>query len=485
MSNGFRSTLRRFAFGLFTAVAWAAPSRAQSVTLESPATRAAKDSIGRIRGIVFDSLLRRPLARTSVMLLGSGRSTMSDDRGQFSFDDVAFGKHTVAVSMPSFDSLGLGTLGAEVSIASRDIARVTIATPSLRTLWNYRCKANNIVGTDSAIVWGTIRHASDDSLLTGAAAAFEWYDLRPGTILGMTIDEIRRETLTDNSGTYFACGLPDEIVIASEAVGTDAASGRVEYAVGDRRIRRVDLVISTDMVLPDSIKPVTHEDSVRANRPRGRAMVSGRVVDEKGKPLANAIVVVANVDTSVRTNAEGQFRMDGLPSGTHALTVRRVGSAPAQQFLALRSDAVTDVVVVMSGVTTLATVNVKSQKIKGQDRLDYELRRKMGFGYAMDEKEIARRADVYSILTNFPGLELQRSGFGVTVGMRRVSFNRGTCAPAVFLDGLPTPIEFATSLTTDRYRAIEVFTRTSMIPPEYYQPGGCGVLLLWTKQARW
>lgn len=458
---------------------------AQPVILQGTPTRAASETAGRIRGVVFDSLLMKPLVRTTVLLMGTGRTAATDDRGQFSFDGVTAGQHTVALSLPALDSLGLGTIGASVVVRDKEVSRTTVATPSLRTLWQYRCKSENILGSDSGMVWGTVRDAADDSLLTGAATAFEWYSMRPGITLGMRIDEVRRETRTDNSGTYFACGLPSDIVISSEALSNNAASGRVEYSVGERRIRRVDLVISSDMVMPDSLSLLTRADSTRAVRARGRSVIRGRVLDRNGKPLANAIVGLANVDTTVRTGPEGQFQIDGLPAGTHAVQVRRVGSAPASHLVNLRPGLTTEATVVMSNVNTLATVNVRADKVRGQDRVDFELRRKMGFGYAIDEKDIAKRADLYSVFSNFPGLQLERSGFGVTVAMRRVGFGRTACPATVFLDGLRTPVELATSLTTDRYRAIEVFTRPGTVPAEFVVPGDCGVILLWSKQARW
>lgn len=461
---------------------------AQSVVLQG---NTSADSIGRIRGTAFDSLLMKPIARTRVQLMGTGRTTTTDDRGQFSFDKVTLGRHAVALESATFDSIGLGVLGASVTLRNEDIVRAAITTPSLRTLWNYRCRNSAPTGSDSAIVWGTIRDAADDSLLTGAAAQFSWYNLRPGGIaLGMLIDEKRVEATSDNSGTYFACGLPHDIVVSSEAIGKDAAgkgtaSGHLEYAIGPRRVFRADLTVSADMVIPDSLVLTTHEDSVRADRARGTASVYGRVVDDKGKPLSNAIVVIANVDTSVRTNSNGEFRMSGLPSGTHTLLARRVGDSPSQQFVNLRPMQTTSATIVMSKVTTLATVNVRAQNVKGRDRIDYEWRRKMGFGYAMDADEIARRMDVYSVLTQMPGMRLERSGFGVKIAMQQIGFRGYSCEPSVYLDGIMMPMETATSMPAESYRAIEVYPRASTVPAEYYNGGGCGTVLMWTRRAAW
>ena len=64
--------------------------------------------------------------------------------------------------------------------------------------------------------------------------------------------------------------------------------------------------------------------------------VSGRVVDDTGKPVAKARVAVANVfgfsadDKPVDTDAKGEFALAAVPAGRHTLSVRDGEHAPAQ-----------------------------------------------------------------------------------------------------------------------------------------------------------
>lgn len=50
---------------------------------------------------------------------------------------------------------------------------------------------------------------------------------------------------------------------------------------------------------------------------RGTARLCGHVVDSRGKDVVGATVTLASLDTSVKTNAVGEFTMLNLPAGSH------------------------------------------------------------------------------------------------------------------------------------------------------------------------
>jgi Carboxypeptidase regulatory-like domain len=462
---------------------------AQLPTLQSNAPDSARVSQpelrGRIQGVVFDSLIMQPMPHATVMLMGTGRSTISDSRGRFSFDTVAVGAYEVGFSAAALDSIGLGVLGGAVTVTANQSARVTVATPSFHTLWSNRCTASNRFGTDSTLVWGTVRDAVSDSLLTGAVTTFSWYDLLPKKTTQLVVDEIRFQAVTDNSGNYFACGLPGNILVSVRAVTAKAASGLVEYAIGSRRLYYAGLLVSSDMIVSDTMPLLTRQDSLEADRLRGRAGVRGIVVNEKGAPLADALVVVADLDSAVRTGADGMFRVGALPAGTQTLHVRRVGSAPVTQLVHLRPDTFTEATVRLSDNPTLATVNVRSSIVKGRDRSDYENRRRFGLGFAIEGAKLNRRPDVYGALLMLPGVTVTPASFGIKAEMRSGGIAGGVCTPTTFLNGTQTEIELASSFPIDEYRAIEVFVRPVQVPAEYYRFGGCGAILFWTRNARW
>lgn len=458
---------------------------AQSTSTESKATGSATQT-ARIRGVVFDSLLMLPLKGASVTLLGRSETVTSDERGRFGFDDVPVGAQTIAFDAVEFDSLGLGTMGTTITLSANETANISIGPPSLRTLWQRRCAQP--IGPDSGIVWGTIRDARSNKLLAGAVAAFSWYDMRGGPAPGIYLSDIRREMLTDNSGLYFACGVPTEMVITSAAIDTStargkAASGFIEYAVGSRRLQRLDLTISPDMIAPVSATIATPEDSAAGVRARGRATLKGTVVDDKNEPVAGATIMVASADTNVVTNANGSFVLGGLPAGTHAIQTKRVGFAPVSQIVALRTDSVTDVQVVSGSVNVLSTYNVRADVNRSSDRAAFDLRRRAGLGSFAEAKDFSKRIDMATMLRQFSGIRVDGGGSKLIVTANAMFGKR--CVPGVYIDGMYSTFETVALMKPQDFRAVEVYARASAAPAQYATFTQCGVILFWTNGARW
>ena len=95
--------------------------------------------VGRVRGLIFDSLSNRPLSGATVLISGSERIGVTDDRGRFDLDSIAVGKRTLTFSTPSLDSLGLFTLGRDISIAAGQTVDLSLNTPSFATVWKTLC----------------------------------------------------------------------------------------------------------------------------------------------------------------------------------------------------------------------------------------------------------------------------------------------------------------------------------------------------------
>lgn len=57
----------------------------------------------------------------------------------------------------------------------------------------------------------------------------------------------------------------------------------------------------------------------------GQCLLSGQVVDEKGNPLEGVNVVITTVRMGAATNAEGVYRIEGVPAGDYQLTASYVG----------------------------------------------------------------------------------------------------------------------------------------------------------------
>lgn len=477
------STLLRLFVLLLLLIASVPNLHAQSSGTSAPA---GGTPTGRIRGVVFDSLLMGPVKGASVTLLGRSETVTSDERGRFGFDNVPAGPQTVVFEAAEFDSLGLGTMGTTITLAANETANIGIGPPSIHTLWQRRC--TTALSADSGIVWGTIRDSRTNKLLSGAVAAFSWYDMRGGPAPGIYLSDIRREVLTDESGLYFACGIPTEMVITSAAIDTSTvrgkgASGFIEYAVGSRRLQRLDMTISADMIAPVNAAMTTPEDSAAANRARGRATLRGTVVDDKNLPVQGATVLITSADTSVVTNATGGFVLSGLPAGTHAIQTKRVGFAPVNQIVALRADSVTEVQVISGSVNVLSVYNVRAESNKASDRVAFDLRRRAGLGSFAESKDFARRIDMAAMLRQFSGIRVDGSGSKLVVTANALFGKR--CVPGVYLDGMYSTFETVALMKPQDFRAVEVYARASAAPAQYATFTQCGVILFWSNSARW
>ena len=62
----------------------------------------------------------------------------------------------------------------------------------------------------------------------------------------------------------------------------------------------------------------------------GMGVLTGRVVDSSGDPVANATVTVTSVDNgrarSATTGTDGSYRFDDLPLGNHRMNLEAVSS---------------------------------------------------------------------------------------------------------------------------------------------------------------
>jgi hypothetical protein len=204
-----------------------------------------------------------------------------------------------------------------------------------------------------------------------------------------------------------------------------------------------------------------------------------------GKTLANALVTVASTDSSVRTNANGEFSFSGLPAGTHMLQVRQVGFSPAAVNVDLRAGRTTETSIEMPSAKTLATFNVRANLEAGADRLGFEDRKRAGFGYSMLLKDMENRPDVASVLREMPSVSvtIQRGVPNISLPGRL----GGTCAANLWLDGTKAIPEQIASYRPEDFRAVEVFPREISVPAQYINPSGsgCGAVLFWTKFAKW
>jgi len=120
------------------------------------ATRGASGTT--VKGVVYDSIARAPLAGAVVQLVIAdslarfGRSAISDSIGRFTLVDVPAGRYTLGFLHPMLDSLGVDPLLRVVHVVGRRAVRADLAIPSAARLRAAICGTQSATPTGGVVV---------------------------------------------------------------------------------------------------------------------------------------------------------------------------------------------------------------------------------------------------------------------------------------------------------------------------------------------
>lgn len=473
----FRTFIRRVA-AIASAIALSALSPLGAQTISLPALPVA----AKVSGVVYDSVRMEPMAKVQVWIPGTTISAVTDKSGQFSLLNVPAGRQTVAYSAAAFDSIGIGDRALEITVDASKNQTIRLNAPSGATLWKALCTNKTRIGSDSGIAWGAITDAHSGKLLSGAPVSFGWYDMKVDDKKALQFAEVRTEVLTDSTGQYVACGVPTDLSIAIQALGDSAASGEVQFKVSERMLYRVDLTVSRDLfsqagTLLGAVKGST------APLPRGRSTLRGTVHDEGGKPVPNVMIAISTVDTVVRTDNNGEFRISSLPSGTLGINARSIGYSSHSKLVDLRPDAALDVDIVLAKATALATYNVRAERAMSMDEQDFVERRKFNIGGHVINMKDRGFVDAIGPLMNIPRVRVSYGRNGPSITMQRPGAGNN-CMPLIYFNGGRISADQLTTLNVDHLTVAEVYTNWMQVPPRYLgsmSDNPCGVILYWSR----
>jgi len=435
---------------------------------------------GTVTGTVYDSLLQSPLIRATVSLLNSSRSTQTDDRGRFVLDGVPAGMQAVSFWRSDLDSIGLSSFVTKVKVDSGRTVSVALAVPSHATFWRAACgRGPSRASPDSGLVFGTVTDAETGHRLAGAQVAFSWLAVEQERPRQWVIERPRRTLTTDSVGAYYLCGAPVEYLLAARARVGAFASGLIEVLVDIRGISRRDLAVSREAVPGPA-------DSGAGRR--GLATLIGTVRGERGGLLPGAYASLEDGTGRAEVDSMGRFVMQGLPSGTQMLMVRRIGYFASRQPIDLRNRDTVRVAVAMAEATILDTIRVTASPDFSSIVDEIDERRRSGFGYLMGPEEIRRSSSVRSAIGAVPLLEVRGSPGNFTVQVRMVRSIWGTafCTPEIVIDRFPADAEQLSSLNPRDLFAIEIYTHVNagLLMASYVSMNeNCGAILVWTRAA--
>lgn len=428
-----------------------------------------------VSGVAFDSLRGVPLPNAFVMLTERGRSTTSDDRGRFRFDSVPPGTYTFALQHAVFDTLGLPGATARVTVTDGR-APLVLAVPGFATLWRAACGTTAVPARDTGFLYGTVVGARDRKAIPQAWVELSWLDvvkLDPAKkSLNVTQRRWKNEVQADANGGFAICGTPTGHELSVRGYFGTNTTATVVLKPSVERVRRMDIVLS----------------GTAAADAKLTGIVRGQVVDSSGRALRDVRVAVA--DQEARTDPEGRFYFRGVPAGTRQVDATAVGYNPTMGTVDVFANDTAQVTLTTYRVSALDTLRVRASAVGRQRILQFEERRRQGYGNYLDSTAISQRATVSAALQGLPGVQIQNASangrrFNIFLYASGVGNGQANCLANILVDGVQqTDSEFLNTMAPADFAAIEVYQRRTTTPMELLRSNqSCGVVAFWTKRA--
>jgi hypothetical protein len=213
--------------------------------------------------------------------------------------------------------------------------------------------------------------------------------------------------------------------------------------------------------------------AIAASGAQSLAPVQGRVVDEDGKPVANATVSLNDHPAELRTDASGAFVISDAPTGSHMVRAAKIGHTLDWRALDIPASGLSSVELVIERGDVKSRVNRVRRVVNERDRRELAIRRATDVGHTVDAKSLAKLESAARAAAMFGFKSLPS---GTVLGKKG-------CKAAVYVDGLLDLNGSGgvfQSLTGKEIELIEAFIDGREAPTRY-RLGDCGVVLAWTK----
>jgi Carboxypeptidase regulatory-like domain len=260
----------------------------------------------------------------------------------------------------------------------------------------------------------------------------------------------------------------------------------------------------------------------QAQKPAQTFTVVGRVVDSLAQPVPGAQLLISNLHVTATTNADGVYRLGGIPIGAFVIQFRKIGFGPVDVAMLVPRDTSMQQVTMVHGAVLLRTVVTqtvglfdKPVRLAYTSKYDafYE-RRKFSSGsgrfYTHEDIDRMNVEDFIDILRRVPHLQIWDEAGNTFIrfphcGMdgimieldgnriwpvganiqRNVGLNNPT--PASIANNSPTdsmpgidPLDMLRSLHENNIEAMEVYPSGSSLPAEAVG-NACAAIFVWSR----
>ena len=422
-----------------------------------------------VRGVVWDSVARAPLADATVQLVDAANPSASvaaravtDSAGRFVLTDVRPARYLATFMHPSLDALGVEPPVRMVNVVSPS-TRIELATPAPARLFAPLCGAAADTMPIGAVV-GLLRDAGSGAPAGGTVVA-RWAEFVVGAGGMRQRIRVARVGADSVTGRFLLCGVPADAELALQASRGSDTTGAVPVQPVRHGVVRRDLWVGA-----------AGDAGVR---------LAGRVRGEAGRAIPNARALVIGDSARAVADSSGTFRLLA-PPGTRTVEVRALGFAPERRVIDFVRGTEPRLDVTLTSLKTLLdTVRVTAQRAYSNYGNGFERRRRSGVGNYIDESQIERmRPNRFSeVLRRVPGLRVDE-GIGSAAGIT-MRGDAASCSPTVFLDGHRMPDmdmrDLDSFVLPNDIGFVEVYTSTQA-PAEFTTLDGCGVIVVWTRQ---
>jgi hypothetical protein len=237
------------------------------------------------------------------------------------------------------------------------------------------------------------------------------------------------------------------------------------------RFRTVPLLLTAlAVLLPGTPRPLA------AQRGGVRLLI---VDDETGEPIAEAMVKLKG-RSPLLTDNRGKISLDSLPRGKHEVEIAAIGYEPRKEPLFIQDEQLPDrrIGLTFTG-DKLPELVVEARQEKLYPRYqDFHRRQQTGAGFYITWKEIKSRGynRLGDVMRGVRGVQVQC----VINDCQYIMSRSSTCKPAIWVDGRPSDF-YGGNLPIGDIYGLEVYRGSSELPAEFVGTGGCGAVVIWTK----
>lgn len=459
---------------------------------------------GSIVGVVEDSLHDGALVHAVVTVVQLPQHhAFTSAAGAFRIDSLPPGQYTLDIAHPVLDSLGIRMVSDTLSVAAGRVQTITLGIPGPRSLTRVVCTPAKL-RFGPGVILGRVLDADTEKAAEGAEVSVAWTETEVSADVGIRSAPRLRKSIVAADGTYRICGVPATFKGTIEATRGSARTAEVPIEASEQAVstRLLYLPSASPQVASAaatggakagavggtaSAAAVPNSNGMRSRQAplSGSAVIRGKVTNAGGVPMADARVSVQGSNASTSTNTDGSFTLTGVPAGTQAVLVRRVGYTPVEIPMNVSSRTPNKMTVRLGTYTpVLATVDVKAKQTEAIGSNGFEKRRSTGMGKYMDEDQITNIGPSFTsdVLRRIPGLSV--SGVG---GMANITTTRGNGCVQYLIDRNP--------VNGNGQSIDELVNSQDVSQIEFYQPSeiplelssgsnsGCALLVIWTKRA--